>query len=72
MSNLNKFSNRYRSYISTFKITSFDSENSYFLCKDETQKVIDFDKILEDNTQIATKDLNLLMQFIYMKIIYIV
>ena len=48
MATIDSFLNKYSNYKSTFKDTSYDKENSYYLCKDESQEVIDFDKIIED------------------------
>jgi len=48
MADLKNFLKRYNLYISTFKLTSFDSENNYYLCRDETKEVIDFDKIIAE------------------------
>ncbi|TQV62139.1 MAG: hypothetical protein FNT15_07815 [Sulfurovum sp.] len=47
MADLNQFIKEYSNYISTFKETSFDDNNNSYLCKDESQNVINFDKILE-------------------------
>ena len=47
MADINQFMKAYSSFVSTFKLTSYDSENGVYLCKDETQKVVDFDKIIE-------------------------
>jgi hypothetical protein len=38
----------YQSFQTTFKESSFDSDNSQYLCTDETQKVINFDAIIEN------------------------
>ncbi len=42
----------YSSYVTTFKETSKDNRHKdlppYYLCQDETQSVINFDKIIED------------------------
>jgi len=48
MSDVSVFSSRYNTFHSTFKETSLDSENNYYLCTDESQTIIDFDKLLED------------------------
>ena len=47
MSDVSVFSSRYNTFHSTFKETSLDSENNYYLCTDESQTIIDFDKLLE-------------------------
>ncbi len=48
MADFNLFYQEYDSFISTFKETSLDSMNSQYLCMDESQKVINFDKIIEE------------------------
>jgi hypothetical protein len=48
MADIDQFLKKYSKYKSTFKETSFDSTNKYSLCKDETQYVINFDKIVEE------------------------
>jgi len=47
MADYNQFIKEYRNYASTFKETSFDDSNNSYLCTDESQNVINFDKILE-------------------------
>jgi len=47
MADFNQFLKVYRDYESTFKETSFDTHNNHYLCRDESQNVINFDKILE-------------------------
>ncbi len=47
MADINQFKQKYASFVSTFKLTSYDSNNDIYLCKDETQEVINFDKIIE-------------------------
>ena len=47
MADLNQFRKKYHHYESTFKETSFDQENEVYLCTDESQDVINFDKVLE-------------------------
>jgi len=46
------FNNSYQAYFSTFKETSLDNHDKNkpieYLCYDETQNVINFDKIIED------------------------
>jgi len=48
MANINQFFKSYKSYNSTFKVTSFDNANNTYLCNDTTQNVINFDKIIEN------------------------
>ena len=48
MADIGQFKKEFISFTSTFKTTSFDSENSTSLCYDETQEVLDFDAIVED------------------------
>jgi len=48
MADLNIFLKNYKNYMSSFKETSYDNNNKEFLCKDTTQKVIGFDKIIKD------------------------
>ncbi|MCK9374367.1 MAG: hypothetical protein M0P91_14395 [Sulfuricurvum sp.] len=48
MADFNLFYREYNSFISTFKKTSFDSENNFHLCKDTSVEVIDFDAIIEN------------------------
>lgn len=48
MADINQFIHTYQSFKSTFKTTSFDSDNGEYLCNDERQKVINFDKLLEE------------------------
>ena len=47
MADIHQFIKEYSQYKSTFKETSFDDNNEIYLCNDETQNVINFDKILE-------------------------
>jgi len=47
MADISQFIRTYQSFQSTFKDTSFDSEHSEYLCYDESQSVINFDKLLE-------------------------
>jgi len=47
MADFSQFEKKYSQYKSTFKETSFDDNNQIYLCNDETQNVINFDKILE-------------------------
>jgi hypothetical protein len=49
MADISQFIQSYQNFKSTFKKTSFDSNNSQYLCTDESCEVIDFDKILEVN-----------------------
>jgi len=46
MADINQFLQSYQSSQSTFKKTSFDDSNGEYLCSDESQIVIDFDKII--------------------------
>ncbi len=48
MADYSLFRQKYKSHIATFKETSFDSENDFYLCKDETIETINFDKIIEE------------------------
>lgn len=48
MADYSLFRQRYKSYISTFKETSLDSENNFYLCTDESIETINFDKIIEE------------------------
>ncbi len=52
MADFNFFYKKYNSYLSTFKETSLDnhdkSKPNEYLCLDTTQKVINFDKIIEE------------------------
>ncbi len=47
MADISIFVREYSQYKSTFKKTSFDDANSVSLCSDESQAVINFDKIVE-------------------------
>ena len=47
MADISLFLNEYKSYLSTFKETSFDNNNNTYLCKDETHDVINFDKLIQ-------------------------
>ncbi|MCK5538103.1 MAG: hypothetical protein KAI79_14855 [Bacteroidales bacterium] len=49
MANIGQFLQSYQNFQSTFKETSFDSSNHKYLCTDESQTVINFDKIIEKN-----------------------
>jgi len=49
MADIGQFIQSYQSFKSTFKETSFDSDNTQYLCTDESSEVINFDKILEVN-----------------------
>jgi len=42
------FLSKFKPFISTLKETSFDKDNQVYLCKDEIQKVYDFDKIVKE------------------------
>ncbi|MEA2047068.1 MAG: hypothetical protein U9O64_01325 [Campylobacterota bacterium] len=48
MADYSLFRQEYKLYIATFKETSFDSHNNYFLCTDESIETINFDKIVEE------------------------
>lgn len=47
MADFNLFQKEYSDSCSTFKETSLDDNNEVYLCNDESQKVINFDKIIE-------------------------
>ena len=49
MADIGQFIRTYQSFKSTFKETSFDSDNTQYLCTDESYEVINFDKIVEIN-----------------------
>jgi len=49
MSDIGQFKSKYNQYKDTFKSTSYDSENEFYLCTDESQDVINFDMIIENN-----------------------
>ena len=48
MADFNLFYQEYNSFMSTFKETSLDSDNNFYLCKDESIEVINFDAIIEN------------------------
>lgn len=48
MADIGQFIQSYQNCQSTFKETSLDSNNNENLCADESQKVISFDKIIEE------------------------
>ncbi|WP_309499956.1 hypothetical protein [Sulfurovum sp.] len=48
MSDIEHLVRKYTTFNDSFKKTSYDSENDEYLCNDESQKVINFDAILED------------------------
>ena len=48
MADISQFIRKYQKFNSTFKITSFDSDNNEYLCMDESQEVINYDKIIEE------------------------
>jgi len=48
MADISQWVQSYQDFHSTFKVTSFDSDKNENLCTDESQRVINFDKILED------------------------
>jgi hypothetical protein len=71
MANIDKFKQEYQEYKSTFKTTSFDSDNGIYLCYDETQEVIDFDSIVETkfpDSNIRPKSFDAI--YIYNKLIF--
>ena len=47
MADISQFVQSFQGFRSTFKETSFDSEKNENLCTDESQQVINFDKIIE-------------------------
>jgi len=47
MADIRRFFEEYKKHKSTFKLTSFDSENREYLCLDETQEVLNFDELIE-------------------------
>lgn len=47
MADIGKFLQSYQNFKSTFKETSFDNSNQEYLCRDESQTVIDFDRVIE-------------------------
>ncbi|MCB4758030.1 MAG: hypothetical protein LGB72_05670 [Sulfurovum sp.] len=49
MADIGQFIKSYQNFKSTFKKTSFDSDNTQSLCADESCEVMNFDKILEKN-----------------------
>ncbi|OQX76976.1 MAG: hypothetical protein B6D54_02880 [Epsilonproteobacteria bacterium 4484_65] len=49
MADIDQFISTYQSFKSTFKETSFDSDNDQYLCTDQSCEVINFDKIVERN-----------------------
>ncbi len=48
MADIGQFIQSYQNCHSTFKETSLDSDNNENLCTNESQKVIDFDKIIKE------------------------
>ncbi len=48
MADIGLFKREFASFESTFKATSFDSENGTNLCYDESREVLDFDGIVEN------------------------
>ena len=48
MADISQFVRKYEEFTSTFKTTSFDSDNNEYLCMDESQEVINYDKIIEE------------------------
>jgi len=47
MADINTLISQFSSFKSTFKDTSFDDSNGVHLCTDETQSVINYDKLIE-------------------------
>jgi len=73
MADISYLVNTYQNCQSTFKETSFDSENRQYLCMDESQKVVNFDKIVEEkypDSNIRPKSFDTL--FIHENIIFCV
>jgi YesN/AraC family two-component response regulator len=48
MADIGEFIREYSDFKSSFKATSFDSENGEYLCFDESQEVINYDEIIEE------------------------
>lgn len=48
MAGIDQFLRLYSKHKTTFKETSYDDDNEVSLCKDETQKVINFDEIIAE------------------------
>ena len=62
-------------FFSTLKETSYDKENSEYLCNDTTQKVLDFDKIVKEkypNKQPSSVDTVLILSKKEYKRLYLV
>jgi len=47
MADFNLFYQEYKPFISTFKETSYDGDNNFYLCTNESIEVINFDAIVE-------------------------
>ena len=48
MADMGQFISTYQFFKSTFRETSFDSDNSHYLCTDESCEVINFDNVVEE------------------------
>jgi len=73
MADMGHFIRTYQSCHSTFKETSYDSDNREYLCTDESQKVVNFDKIIEakyPDSNVRPKSFDTL--FVYENIIFCV
>jgi len=46
MADISHFIREYQNFQSTFRETSFDSDNRQYLCNDESHSVLNFDKVL--------------------------
>jgi hypothetical protein len=71
MADIGHFIRTYQNCQSTFKETSFDSENREYLCMDESQTVVNFDKIIEEkypDSNLRPKSFDTL--FVYQNIIF--
>jgi len=71
MADIGHFIRTYQSCQSTFKETSLDTDNSQYLCTDESQEVINFDEILKEkypDSNMRPKSFDAL--YIYDKIVF--
>ena len=71
MADIGHFIRSYQNFTTTFKETSFDSDNSQYLCSDESQEVINFDDILKDeypDSNVRPKSFDAI--FVYENIIF--
>ena len=48
MADISEFIKKYSKYQTTFKVTSYDDKNNIYLCTDELNDNINFDKIIAD------------------------